>query len=103
MRRGALRKAGTINRSMIQLLCTVSNNMKYEVFAGASGVVHASHCLTRDVAFFAGESQLGILGWHPADRSVALFGCGIFFIMRRAKIFNDHSLALDKGTNKKEA
>ena len=40
-----------------------------EVFAGASGVVHAAHCLTRGyVAFFAGESQLDILGWHRADR-----------------------------------
>ena len=40
-----------------------------EVLAGASGVVHAAHCLTRgDVAFFAGESQLDILGWHRADR-----------------------------------
>ena len=74
MRRGALRKADTINRSMIQLLCTVSNNMKYEVFAGASGVVHASHCVTRgDVAFFGGESQLDILGWHRADRVEARF------------------------------
>lgn len=40
-----------------------------EVFAGAAGVVHAAHCLTRsDVAFFAGESQLDILRWHRADR-----------------------------------
>ena len=40
-----------------------------EVLAGASGVVHAAHCLTRgDVAFFAGESQLDTQGWHRADR-----------------------------------
>ena len=40
-----------------------------EVFASASGVAHAAHCLTRgDVAFFAGEQQLGILEWHRADR-----------------------------------
>ena len=43
-----------------------------KVFAGASGAVHAAHCLTihvcGDVAFLAGESQLVILGWHRADR-----------------------------------
>ena len=40
-----------------------------EVFTGASGVVHAAHCLTRgDTALFAGDSQLDTLEWDRVDR-----------------------------------
>ena len=40
-----------------------------EMFANSSGVVHSVHCLTRrDVAFFAGDTQLEYLHWRQADR-----------------------------------